>query len=175
MILMQYRFTLPADYDMDIIERRIAENGAKFDGFPGLVFKAFLYARRDCGAKENSYAPLYLWRDPAGITQFLQSPGFARLAQDFGWPAIRTWLGVKTPPIETLRDARFAALRPVPVAPYSDLSALDLDAALVGWDISGQSLLQVDFASEMSVVPGDVYRIGYLACGDSVIRNAVTS
>jgi len=34
MIVMQYRFTLPADYDMTIIEKRIEENGAKLDGFP---------------------------------------------------------------------------------------------------------------------------------------------
>ncbi|CAK6500361.1 hypothetical protein PANPA_00247 (plasmid) [Pantoea sp. Nvir] len=38
MILMHYRFTLPADYDMAIIERRIAENGARLDGFPDLIF-----------------------------------------------------------------------------------------------------------------------------------------
>jgi hypothetical protein len=33
MIVMQYRFTLPADYDMAVIETRIRENGAKLDGF----------------------------------------------------------------------------------------------------------------------------------------------
>ena len=37
MIVMQYRFTLPADYDMAVIETRIRENGAKLDGFPGLL------------------------------------------------------------------------------------------------------------------------------------------
>jgi hypothetical protein len=31
MIVMQYRFTLPADYDMAVIETRIRENGAKLE------------------------------------------------------------------------------------------------------------------------------------------------
>lgn len=175
MIVMHYHFTLPADYDMDIIERRIAENGAKLDGFPDLVFKAYLYARRDEGAKANGYAPLYLWRDAAGITQFLQSAGFARLTEDFGWPVIRSWLAIKTPLIEKMRDARFATLRHIPVAPYSDLAALNQDAALVGWDISGQSLLQADFAAHERLAKGECYRIGYLARGNPTMRNAVTS
>ena len=32
MIAMQYTFTLPADYDMGIIEKRIADNGHLMDG-----------------------------------------------------------------------------------------------------------------------------------------------
>ena len=31
MIAMHYRFTLPADYDMALIEQRIASNGAHVD------------------------------------------------------------------------------------------------------------------------------------------------
>ncbi|WP_312064392.1 DUF4865 family protein [Pantoea septica] len=174
MILMHYRFTLPADYDMAIIERRIAENGAKLDGFPDLIFKAYLYARRDEGARTNSYAPLYLWRDSAGIIRFLQSAGFARLTEDFGCPVIQCWLGVKTPPMATLCDARFAALRHRPVAPCSDLTAINVEGALVGWDISAQSLLQVDFAADEGL-SGECYRIGYLALGEPTMRNAVTS
>jgi len=48
MIAMQYRFPLPADYDMAIIDRRIADKGHLTDGFPGLLFKATsARARRD--------------------------------------------------------------------------------------------------------------------------------
>ncbi|MEQ0277559.1 DUF4865 family protein [Klebsiella sp. CN_Kp100] len=39
MIVMQYRFTLPADYDMAVIDTHIQENGAKLDGFPGLLLR----------------------------------------------------------------------------------------------------------------------------------------
>ena len=167
MIVMHYRFTLPADYDMAIIERRIAQNGAKLDGFPDLLFKAYLYARRDEGAKANSYAPLYLWRDTAGLTRFLQSAGFARLIEDFGWPTLQSAVALKMPLIETMRGARYAVVRHQPVTPYSDLSALSLDAALVGWDLSGQSLLQADFAASTPSAQGEIYRIGYLACGEN--------
>jgi heme-degrading monooxygenase HmoA len=89
MIIMQYRFTLPADYDMDIIQKRIRDNGAKLDGFPGLLLKFYLYSRKDdlsLPAKENSYAPLYVWRSADAMTRFLQSQSFVKLTQDFGWP-----------------------------------------------------------------------------------------
>jgi hypothetical protein len=49
MITMQYRIALPADYDMDIIRRRIAERGHLTDDFPQLSFKAYLYADRSVG------------------------------------------------------------------------------------------------------------------------------
>lgn len=39
MIAMQYSFSLPADYDMSIIDRRIAEKGHLLDNFPNLKFK----------------------------------------------------------------------------------------------------------------------------------------
>ena len=49
---------------MGIIEQRISLNGARLDGFPGLVAKAYLYAcRDDDGQNENRYAPLYFWRE----------------------------------------------------------------------------------------------------------------
>ncbi|WP_233600729.1 DUF4865 family protein [Pantoea agglomerans] len=93
MIIMHYRFTLPADYDMGIIEQRISLNGARLDGFPGLVAKAYLYTcRDDDGQNENRYAPLYFWREASGMQRFLQSPGFATLVRDFGWPIIESWL-----------------------------------------------------------------------------------
>ena len=46
MIAMQYGFTLPADYDMTIIDRRMRDKGPLLDGFPDLRFKAYLAARR---------------------------------------------------------------------------------------------------------------------------------
>lgn len=91
MIAMQYGFTLPADYDMAIIERRIGERGHLLDNFPGLRFKAYLYSRRQGGAGENRYAPFYLWDDPAGMDRFLASEGFADLCRAFGRPSIELW------------------------------------------------------------------------------------
>ena len=65
MIAMQYSFTLPADYDMGIIDRRIRDRGPGTDGLPHLGFKAYLSARKgEFGSAENLYAPFYLWQQP---------------------------------------------------------------------------------------------------------------
>lgn len=37
MLAMQYRFTLPADYDMAIVRRRIADFGHRLDACPQLI------------------------------------------------------------------------------------------------------------------------------------------
>lgn len=149
MIVMQYRFTLPADYDMAIVENRIAENGAKLDGFAGLLFKAYLVSRReDEYTEENRYAPLYVWEDAGAMARFLQSQGFRKLTQDFGWPQIDTWLSIDRQPI----------------AAHSDLSALAMHAPLCAWDVSRWQLLQVEFgdAPQAGI---ENYRIGYVASG----------
>ncbi|MEZ3498487.1 DUF4865 family protein [Pantoea sp. KPR_PJ] len=165
MIVMHYSFTLPADYDMTIIERRIAENGAALDGFPDLYAKAYLYARRDEGAIANRYAPLYLWHNTAGLTQFLRSAGFARLIADFGWPALTLWLSLRVPDADQLQRARFASLQHQPLHPGCDLTTLGPQADLTGWNIQSASLLNADFAADQATLRGEIYRIGYLACG----------
>jgi hypothetical protein len=62
-LAMQYRFALPADYDMAIVERRIAEKGPALDGWPGLRAKAlsFRLPRRDA-TREPLRAVLRLGR-----------------------------------------------------------------------------------------------------------------
>ncbi len=94
MLAMQYDIPLPADYDMATIRRRIADKGHLLDGFPGLGFKAYLYAMRDDAVLPrgtNRYAPFYLWHDAEGMNAFLGGAGFATLARDFGRPAVQTW------------------------------------------------------------------------------------
>lgn len=93
MLAMQYRFVLPADYDMAIIRQRIRERGYLLDGFPHLEWKAYLWSEKDSqrpGAI-NAYAPFYLWQDNEGINQFLSSSGFRALCEDFGRPRIDIW------------------------------------------------------------------------------------
>lgn len=59
MIAMQYKIILPSDYPMEKIETRIREKGNLLDGYPGLVFKAYLYSRKNAEyyTSSNSYAP----------------------------------------------------------------------------------------------------------------------
>lgn len=92
MLAMQYRFTLPADYDMAIVRRRIADFGHRLDACPQLIVKAYLYAQRSEGSAENLYAPFYLWNSSAGMNDFLAGEGFRGLSQAFGWPRVNHWL-----------------------------------------------------------------------------------
>ncbi len=166
MIVMQYRFTLPADYDMAIIEQRIAENGAKLNGYPGLLFKAYLVARRDAAfTDENRYAPLYVWENAAAMTQFLQSPGFRKLTQDFGWPQIDTWLALRLPVVAEVKNADWLSIVRETIPAHSDLTALPLRAPLCAWDVSRWQLLQVDFGNAPQAGK-DNYRIEYVASED---------
>lgn len=165
MIVMQYRFTLPADYDMDIIEQRIADNGAKLNDFPGLLFKVYLVARRDAAyTDENRYAPLYVWENAAAMTQFLQSIGFRKLTQDFGWPQINTWLALRLPAVAEVKNAAWLSITHATLPAHSDLTALGLYAPLCAWDVSRWQLLQVDFG-DAPQAGKENYRIVYVASG----------
>ncbi|TES36997.1 DUF4865 family protein, partial [Staphylococcus epidermidis] len=57
MYAMQYEVKLPSDYDMEIIKKRVRENGFKTDGFEDLIIKAYLISDEDNITK--SYSPLY--------------------------------------------------------------------------------------------------------------------
>lgn len=124
MIAMHYRLPLPADYDMGIIDRRIADKGRLTDGFPGLLFKAYLSARKGDAAPDNAYAPLYVWRTVEGMHAFLNGPGFAALADAFGRPAVATWLVWEAHLTSGATDARWAGIEREPIAPGTDLAAL---------------------------------------------------
>lgn len=94
MIAAQYEILLPADYDMEIIRRRVRERGSALDTRPGLGVKAYLVQDIADGSAVNSYSPFYLWRDPAALAAFhWGGQGFSGIVRDFGRPAVRTWIG----------------------------------------------------------------------------------
>lgn len=126
MIAMQYSFALPADYDMAVIERRIADKGHLLDGFPGLLFKAYLSAdtRQTPRAGDNLYAPFYLWSDSEGMNAFLCGAGFAGVARAFGWPSVKTWSVWHASVGPDAALARYATRETVALAPHTALGAL---------------------------------------------------
>lgn len=127
MIAMQYSITLPADYDMAIIDRRIAEKGRLLDNFPGLAFKAYLTARRDGGAvpsQDNLYAPFYVWRSTEGLNDFLCGPGFAALTHSFGRPGVQSWIPWRAELAPDVAQAGFATREILALPPHADLEAL---------------------------------------------------
>ncbi|GHH09364.1 DUF4865 family protein [Streptomyces lanatus] len=92
---MQYRLTLPADYDMEIVRRRVAGKGHLLDGWEGLGLKAYLMRERGVrGSPVNEYAPFYLWDTVAGMNSFLWGGPFQGIADDFGRPSVRQWTGL---------------------------------------------------------------------------------
>ncbi|MFI1994463.1 DUF4865 family protein [Actinoplanes sp. NPDC020271] len=96
MYASQYEITLPADYDMGIIRKRVSVGGHALDDRPGLGLKAYLIRERGVnGSPVNQYAPFYLWNDTAAMAHFLVGGGgFQNIVRDFGRPAVRHWTGV---------------------------------------------------------------------------------
>lgn len=124
MIAMQYSFTLPADYDMSIIGRRITEKGHLIDGFPGLLMKAYLWSRKSAHDGENLYSPFYVWDSPAGMNDFVSGPGFVALTQSFGWPGVKVWSVWNSVLSKPIKSAKFATRTILPTAPYANLAEL---------------------------------------------------
>ena len=123
MYAMQYEITLPADYDMEIIRRRVQNRGGLTDDFGGLGLKAYLIRERGVdGAPVNQYAPFYLWHTMDGMNRFLWGGGgFGAIVSDFGRPSVRTWTGVAFRPGPATDQEPRAASRDVrPIAPGAD-------------------------------------------------------
>ncbi|WP_035841118.1 DUF4865 family protein [Kitasatospora azatica] len=116
---MQYEITLPADYEMEIVRRRVKEKGHLLDAFPGLGLKAFLIRERGtAGSPVNQYAPFYLWRTAEGMNSFLWGPGFRALSADFGRPTVNSWLGAafrRGPEFGTAPTTAVRRIEPLPL------------------------------------------------------------
>lgn len=101
MIAMQYKITLPSDYDMRIIRDRVQNNGYKTDGFEDL--KSKLYLITEIGINkclQNSYSPLYLWKNTNGLNKFLFNGYYDNILKSFGWQHVN----VGIPLIDTTTD-----------------------------------------------------------------------
>ena len=91
MISMQYKIKLPDSFDMNIIRERVRENGHKMDGFKDLLFKAYLISVENSKNDiKKEYAPLYLWKDSAGMNQFIWDGFYDNILKSFGWQTIST-------------------------------------------------------------------------------------
>jgi Domain of unknown function (DUF4865) len=125
MYAMQYEITLPADYDMEIIRKRVIDRGHMTDAFAGLGLKAYLIRERNkAGATLNQYSPFYLWHDTAGMNRFLwEGGGFQGIVESFGRPDVLAWSGllcVRGPATGAL--PRTATRERVPIPREADLA-----------------------------------------------------
>lgn len=83
---LYYPITLPDEFDMRAIERRVRERAAAFEAVEGLALKAFLVTSTAQGAPRNLYAPFYVWDHAAAMVEFLGGPLFHAVTESFGRP-----------------------------------------------------------------------------------------
>lgn len=89
MIATQYEIILPSDYDMNIINDRVRNNGHKTDGFDDLKFKLYLVTEKGKNNNlQNSYSPLYLWKGSNGLNKFLFNGFYDNIITSFGWQRV---------------------------------------------------------------------------------------
>ncbi|MGC5345507.1 DUF4865 family protein [Streptomyces sp. AM 4-1-1] len=171
---MQYDITLPADYDMEIIRKRVATRGHLLDGFPGLGLKAYLIRERGALSPVAQYAPFYLWTAPEGMNSFLWGPGFQGIVDDFGRPEVRHWTGLayEEGPASVARTAVRDILRLPPSAGLPELmdEAVRETERLAGLDGAVCAALAVDprhwelvrfslWDHESPTAPGDRFEV----------------
>ncbi len=121
MIGMQYRITLPSDYNMEKIKDRIKENGCKTDGFMGLLFKCYLIQEKNIDDFENVYAPLYIWEKSEGMNKFIFEGYFDNIIQSFGWKEIIIGIPFCIDISENLNEAKYLLELVNPVTPEISL------------------------------------------------------
>lgn len=104
MNIMQYKITLPSDYNMEIIKQRVAHNGNKTDGFIGLLLKAYLISD-DTNQKE--YAPLYVWNDYSGMNCFIFGGFYDNILHSFGWQNIDIYIPLQVNLSMQVKSAKY--------------------------------------------------------------------
>lgn len=115
---MQYAITLPADYDMSVIRKRVADKGHLLDHLPGLGLKAYLVRERGADSPVNQYAPFYLWTEAAAMSKFLwEGGGFQGIVADFGRPPVQYWVGAGFALGSTRQTPSEATIRRTSLAP----------------------------------------------------------
>ncbi|WP_433163680.1 DUF4865 family protein [Kribbella sp. CA-247076] len=179
---MEYEITLPADYDLGIIRRRVETTGHRLDDFEGLGIKAYLIQDRANGAMVNQYAPFYLWNDPAGMSRFLWGGGFfTAICTSFGRPPVRHWTGVEAlpgpdvdlPALSATKHVETLASDVDPADPVAEaLETLrrtaardDVHSAALAVDPTRWELVHFTLwsSAEPGVVPGTRYQVLHLS------------
>ncbi|WP_234117753.1 DUF4865 family protein [Clostridium hydrogenum] len=109
MIAMQYKIVLPMDYDMKIIRRRVDNNGYKTDGFQDLKFKMYLITEKGVNKNlQNSYCPLYIWKDSNGLNNFLFDGFYDNIITSFGWQKVSIGIPLIDKTTDKIKDSKYA-------------------------------------------------------------------
>ncbi|MGP3945398.1 MULTISPECIES: DUF4865 family protein [Streptomyces] len=185
MLAMQYRITLPADYDMRIIRDRVETKGPLLDDFSGLGLKAYGIRERGVdGSPVHQYAPFYLWTAPEAMNRFLWGPGFQGIVRDFGRPTVEHWQGLafeRGPAAGTVPRVATRHAAPVPAAAdpasvvedalarLTERARTDgVHATALGIDPRGWELIHFTLWEDSAPPsePGDRYQVLHLSAPD---------
>jgi hypothetical protein len=108
MIATQYKIVLPSDYDMNIIRQRVENNGYKTDGFEDLKFKLYLTTEKGKNSNlQNSYCPLYLWKDSNGLNKFLFNGFYDNIIGSFGWQRVNVGIPLIDTTTSKIKDSKY--------------------------------------------------------------------
>lgn len=125
MIAAQYKISLPADYDMNIIRERVRNNGHSTDGFKDLKFKLYLITEKGMnGNLQNSYCPLYLWKSNEGLNEFLFNGYYDNILRSFGWQRVEVGIPLMDITTDKVADAKFCFQMTMAIPPQESLSHL---------------------------------------------------
>lgn len=119
---MQYKITLPADFDMKQIVTRVRENGFKTDNFDGLLFKCYLIKEKGVNSIENTYAPLYVWKTSEGMNKFLFEGYYDNIIRSFGWQRVNIGIPMFTDLSEDFTTSKYALEETFEIPPTSSLT-----------------------------------------------------
>ncbi|SMC25974.1 protein of unknown function [Clostridium acidisoli DSM 12555] len=125
MIAMQYKIILPSDYDMNIIKDRVKNNGYKTDGFEELKFKMYLITTK--GSKknlQNSYCPLYVWKDSNGLNKFLFNGFYDNIITSFGWQKINIGIPLIDRTTHKIKESKYSVEIVREIQPQESLNNL---------------------------------------------------
>jgi hypothetical protein len=121
MITTQYKIILPSDYDMNIISERVINNGHKTDGFDDLKFKLYLITEKGINHNlQNSYSPLYLWKNNNGLNKFLFEGYYDNILTSFGWQHVQVGIPLVDPPLN-IRPYKYLFHHTKPIPPQGSL------------------------------------------------------
>ncbi|WP_297517300.1 DUF4865 family protein [uncultured Clostridium sp.] len=101
---MQYKITLPNDYDMNLLRKRVHQNGKKTDGFTDLLMKAYLII--DTPYKKE-YAPFYIWNNQVGMNKFIFEGFYDNILNSFGWQQINIAIPIHLDLSNNIKESKY--------------------------------------------------------------------
>lgn len=125
MIAMQYKITLPSDYDMRIIKDRVQNNGYKTDGFNDLKAKLYLITEKGSNkCLQNSYSPLYLWNNTNGLNKFLFNGYYDNIIKSFGWQHVHVGIPLIDTTTDKIKESKYVFEISASIQPQESLNNL---------------------------------------------------